>query len=63
MEAVAVDVLAVDMTIAGLLVAGVLAVVSEHFYYISKSVFAFLLINIVFLIVKLVTQGQQLQIS
>ncbi len=45
------------MTAAGLLAAGVPAVVGGPFYYISIPVFAFPPIQIVFLIVKLVTRG------
>ena len=44
-----------DVPAAALLITGILTVVSELFYYISRPVFVFLLIKIIFLIVKLVT--------
>ena len=43
-----------DVLVAGLPITGILAIVGKPFYYISRLVFAFLLIKIVFLIVKLV---------
>ena len=45
------------MIVISLLAADILAVVDGLFYYIPKLVFAFSLIKIVFLIVKLVMQG------
>ena len=45
------------MIAAGLLAVDISAVLGGSFYYISKPVFAFPLIKIVFLIIKLVTQG------
>ena len=44
-----------DVLIADLLIIEVPAVIGYPFYYIFRWVFAFLLIKIVFLIVKLVT--------
>ena len=55
--------LAVDVPAVGLPGAGVLIVVSGPIYYISRPVFDFPLVKIVFLIVKLITQGQQVQVS
>ena len=49
--------LATDMLVASLPAAGVLAVVGGPIYHISRLVFVFPLVKIVFLIVKLVTQG------
>ena len=48
---------ATDVPTVGLLTTGVLAVVDRPFYQISRPVFAFLLIKIVFLIIKLVMRG------
>ena len=45
----------VNVPAAGLLGAGVLAVISGSIYHISRPVFAFLLVKIVFLIIKLAT--------
>ena len=48
------------MTAASSLAASIITVVDGLFYYISKPVFAFPLIKIVFLMVKLVMWGQEL---
>ena len=46
-----------DMPVAALPTTGVLAIIGWFFYHISRLVFAFLLVQIVFLIIKLVMQG------
>ena len=51
------------MPAVGLPTTGVLTVVDRPFYHISRPVFAFLLVKIVILIVKLVTRGEQLQVG
>ena len=51
------------MPAAGLPTTGILAVVVGAFYHISRPVFAFSLVKIVFLIVKLVTRGSQVRVS
>lgn len=62
-EIAAVDRPAVNVSVVGLLAARVLAVVDRPFYHISKPGIAFPFINIIFLIVKLVTREQQVQVS
>ena len=51
-----------DVPAAGLLAIGIPAIVGRPIYYISELVFDFPLIKIVFLIVKLVTQGQEVRV-
>ena len=54
---------AADVPAVGLPGTDVLAVVGGPIYHISRPVFAFPLVKIVFLIVKLITRGQQVRVS
>lgn len=58
MRTTTIDVLATNMITVNLSVIDILAIVGKRFYYISRPIFAFPLVKITFLIIKLIMRKQ-----